>query len=126
MHYYLSVLKKYAVFHGRARRAEYWYFFLFNVIIEIVLSIIEGLAGIAPEADLSILASIYQLAVLIPTIAAGVRRMHDVDKSGWYLLVPIYSLVLALTDGTKGNNKYGSDPKGVNSSSLPLSDGPTN
>jgi len=53
----------------------------------------------------------YQLAILIPSIAVGVRRMHDVNKSGWFILIPIYNLILAVTDGTKGDNKYGHDPK---------------
>ena len=111
MNYYLSVLKKYAVFSGRARRAEYWYFILFNLIIAFGLGLIEGLSGIASGTDESILATIYQFAILIPSIAVGIRRMHDVNKSGWFLLIPIYNLILAATDGTKGDNKYGADPK---------------
>ena len=54
---------------------------------------------------------IYTLAVLIPSIAVGVRRMHDVGKSGWFLLIPIYNLILACTDGVNGDNEYGADPK---------------
>ncbi|GMR18917.1 MAG: hypothetical protein BMS9Abin34_039 [Patescibacteria group bacterium] len=111
MNYYLTVLKKYAVFSGRARRAEYWYFVLFNIIIALVLGLIEGVAGIASGTDESVLNAIYQLAILVPSVAVGVRRMHDVNKSGWFLLIPIYNLILAVTDGTKGDNKYGSDPK---------------
>jgi len=57
------------------------------------------------------LSNIYNLAVLIPGIAVGVRRMHDVGKSGWFLLIPIYNLILACTDGEKGSNLYGLDPK---------------
>lgn len=111
MNWYLEVLKKYAVFNGRARRKEYWMFFLFNLIIAFVLGLIEGIANINPTSDDSILASIYQLAILIPSIAVGVRRMHDVGKSGWFLLIPIYNLILACTEGTKGENEYGADPK---------------
>jgi uncharacterized membrane protein YhaH (DUF805 family) len=113
MNYYITVLKKYAVFDGRARRAEYWYFVLFNIIIVIVLGIIEVMSGSATLSDQSILVRIYDLAVLIPSIAVGIRRMHDVNKSGWYLLIPLYNLILALTDGTKGDNQYGPDPKAV-------------
>jgi uncharacterized membrane protein YhaH (DUF805 family) len=119
MNYYLTVLKKYAVFSGRARRAEYWYFVLFNIIIAFGLGIIEGLSGIASETDESVLASIYQLAIFIPSIAVGVRRMHDVNKSGWFLLIPIYNFILAVTDGTKGDNKYGPDPKATEENKLP-------
>jgi len=111
MNYYLSALKKYAVFNGRARRKEYWYFFLFNIIISLALGLVEGFLGIAPYTERSILGDLYGLAVLLPSIAVGVRRMHDVNKSGWYLLIPIYNLILTLTEGTKGDNEYGSDPK---------------
>jgi uncharacterized membrane protein YhaH (DUF805 family) len=105
MNYYLKVLQNYATFSGRARRSEYWYFFLFNVTISLVL----GFVGRVVEAP--IISSIYSLAVLIPGIAVGVRRMHDVGKSGWFLLIPIYNFILAVTDGDTGNNEYGDDPK---------------
>ncbi len=113
MNWYLQVLKKYAVFAGRARRKEYWMFFLFNLIIAFVLGFIEGIVGIALESDLSVLLTIYQLAVLIPSIAVGVRRMHDTDHSGWWLLVPIVNIVFAVREGTRGDNGFGSDPKAL-------------
>ncbi len=113
MNWYLQVLKKYAVFGGRARRKEYWMFILFNLIIAFVLGFIEGIVGIAPESGQSVLVTIYQLAVLIPTIAVGVRRMHDTDRSGWWLLVPIANIVFAVSEGTRGDNRFGSDPKAV-------------
>jgi len=100
MNWYLDVLKKYAVFNGRARRKEYWMFFLFNLIIVFVLSFIEGMVNSSNNGQ-SILAGIYNLAVLVPSIAVGVRRMHDTDHSGWWLLFPIVNLVFALTEGTK-------------------------
>jgi len=105
MKWYLMVLKKYAVFSGRSRRSEYWYFFLFNVIISIALKITDY------NLSYPILDTIYSLAVLVPSIAVAVRRMHDVNKSGWYCLIPIYNLILACTEGTSGPNDYGSDPK---------------
>jgi len=107
MNWYIEVLKKYAQFTGRARRKEYWYFALFSLIISIVLLIVGAAIG-APFIN-----SLYSLAVLIPSIAVGVRRMHDVDKSGWFILVPIYNLVLACTDSTPGTNEYGPNPKGA-------------
>ena len=113
MNWYLEVLKKYAVFSGRARRKEYWMFVLFNIIIAFVLGFIEGIAGIAPESDQSILVTVYQLAVLIPSIAVGVRRMHDTDHSGWWLLFPIVNLVFAVSEGTRGDNRFGPDPKAI-------------
>ncbi len=98
MNYYLKVLQNYATFGGRARRSEYWYFVLCNFIIAFALGFI-GVMGI------------YSLAVLIPGFAVGVRRMHDVGKSGWFIFIPIYGLILACTEGTKGDNEYGADPK---------------
>lgn len=112
MNYYLEVLKKYAQFDGRARRSEYWYFALFSTIISVVLSYVS-LAINAP-----VLSSIYSLAVLIPSIAVAVRRMHDVGKSGWYCLIPIYNLILAFTEGERGANQYGPDPKDPNAPSM--------
>ena len=105
MNYYLKVLQNYANFNGRARRAEYWYFFLFNMIASIIVGFIGGLM------DFERLGTIYSLAVLLPSIAVGVRRMHDVGKSGWYILIPIYNFILAVTEGDKGPNGYGEDPK---------------
>ena len=105
MNYYIKVIQNYATFNGRARRSEYWYFVLFNLIIGFVLGFIGGLMGT------SVLSNIYVLAVLIPGIAVGVRRMHDVGKSGWFLLIPIYNLILVCTEGVNGINEYGADPK---------------
>ncbi len=106
MEWYLRALKMYAIFEGRARRTEYWMFFLFNFIIGFVLGFIEGFVG-GP----GILGVIYSLAMLIPSIAVGVRRMHDTNHSGWWILFPIVNLIFALTDGSKGDNRFGSDPK---------------
>jgi uncharacterized membrane protein YhaH (DUF805 family) len=105
MNWYLEVLKNYVNFSGRARRKEYWMFFLFNMIISIILNIIAG------AIDFALLGTLYSLAVLLPSIAVGVRRMHDTNRSGWYILIPIYNLVLACTEGDKGENEYGPDPK---------------
>jgi len=105
MNYYVKVLQNYFNFNGRARRSEFWYFTLFNVIISFVLGLVGGFTG------LSIISTIYSLAVLAPSIAVAVRRMHDVGKSGWFVLIPIYNLILAVTEGNKGTNEYGPDPK---------------
>ena len=100
---YLKVLQNYATFKGRASRSEYWYFVLFNVIFSIVLGFVSGIV------DLPILYTIYSLVLLIPSIAVSVRRMHDVGKSGWFVLIPIYGLILACTQGVKGENEYGTE-----------------
>jgi uncharacterized membrane protein YhaH (DUF805 family) len=105
MSYIIKALKAYAVFTGRSRRAEYWYFFLFNVIVGAVFGFIGGLI------NFPLLGNLASLALLVPGIAVGVRRMHDVGKSGWFLLIPIYNLILACTAGVSGQNEYGPDPK---------------
>lgn len=105
MNYYVEVLKKYAVFNGRARRSEYWYFVLFNMIIAIALAVLGKII------QTNIVYNLYSLAVFLPGIAVGVRRMHDIGKSGWFLLIPIYNLVLACTPGESSDNEYGADPK---------------
>jgi uncharacterized membrane protein YhaH (DUF805 family) len=114
MNWYLEVLKKYAVVSGRARRSEYWYFVLFNLIIFIILTIIDYAINSA------ILSTIYSLAVLIPSIAVAVRRLHDTNRTGWWLLIgliPIIGFIVLLIfmvqDSQKGENQYGPNPKGA-------------
>lgn len=114
MHWYLTVLKKYAVFSGRAQRAEYWYFVLFNVIISIALNIVGSILG----DDNGVLGTLYTLAVLIPCLAVSVRRLHDTGRSGWMLLIglipiigTIWLFVLMVLDSNPGDNKYGPNPK---------------
>ena len=108
MKWYLKVVKdNYTNFKDRASRQEYWMFILFNAIFVIALSFIEiFLFGLYS----SILSNIYTLAIMVPGTAAGVRRMHDTGKSGWFLLIPIYNLILAVTSGESGENKYGAPP----------------
>lgn len=121
MSWYLEVLKKYAVFSGRARRAEYWYFVLFNIIVAVVLSLIDTLLGTFNFMQgVGLLSGLYALAVLIPTLAVTVRRLHDIDRTGWWIfinLIPLIGfivlLVFAVTDGTPGSNRYGPNPKGA-------------
>ena len=118
MNWYLEVLRKYAVFDGRARRTEFWFFFLFNCIIGLVLSSIEAIVGITSIAGASIFGSLYMLAVFIPYLAVGVRRLHDTGRSGWWMLisfVPIIGsivlLVFFVQDSQDGHNQYGPNPK---------------
>lgn len=111
MNWFMTVLKKYAVFNGRARRKEYWMFFLVYIIIVIVLSIIGSLMGMGTTSGQNLLVTVFQLAMLVPSIAVGVRRMHDTDHSGWWILLPIVNLIFACTAGTHGDNQFGPDPK---------------
>ena len=120
MNWYLDVLKKYAVFSGRARRKEYWFFVLFNIIASIVLAIVDTMTGTMSEAyGIGLLGGIYSLLVLIPGIAVSVRRLHDTDRSGWWLLLAfipligaIVLLVFMVLDSTPGDNRFGPNPKG--------------
>ena len=114
MNYYVKVLQNYVNFNGRARRSESWYFFLFNVIISFALAII----GTMVSSKLSIVSNIYALAVLLPSIAVAIRRMHDVGKSGWFCLIPIYNIILCATAGNVGDNEYGGDPKAEEGTSV--------
>ena len=130
--YYLLALKKYAVFSGRSQRAEYWYFFLFNFIISFGLAIIDIFIGaFSFKINIGALSGFYALAVLIPYIAVGVRRLHDTNRSGWWLLlgllffVPIINLVTGIVllyfliqDSQTGENRYGSNPKKENKSTI--------
>ncbi|MBV1932283.1 MAG: DUF805 domain-containing protein [Porticoccaceae bacterium] len=113
MNWYLEVLKNYAVFTGRARRTEYWMFVLFNVIIILAIAFIEGMLG-----SIGVVGMTYSLAVLIPSIAVGVRRLHDTDRSGWWLLIGLVPLIGAIVlivfmvlDSSPGQNQYGPNPK---------------
>jgi len=119
MNWYFEVLKKYAVFNGRARRKEYWYFILYNFIFSIVLAVIDGATGsFSPEGGMGLLGGIYTLAVLIPGIAVSVRRLHDTGRSGWWLLIGIIPLIGAIVllvftvqESKPGQNRFGSNPK---------------
>lgn len=121
MQWYLSVLRKYAVFTGRARRKEYWFFLLFNIIIFFILSLIDNMLGtFNAQTGVGVLGSIYWLAILIPSIAVGIRRLHDTGRSGWWLLlvfIPVIGslilLVLMLLNSQPGTNAYGANPKGA-------------
>ncbi|NVO09792.1 MAG: DUF805 domain-containing protein [Bacteroidales bacterium] len=121
MNWYLQVLKKYAEFNGRARRKEYWMFALFNIIFLIVAMIIDNVAKTTiGELPYGLFYFVYAFAVLIPGLAVGVRRLHDVGKSGWMMFlifIPIiggiWLLVLFCMDGVIGQNEYGANPKEI-------------
>ena len=111
--YYLDLLKnKYAEFNGRARRSEYWYFVLFNFIVSLGLGMVDAFIGIG------FLNYVYSLAVIIPGIAVGIRRLHDTGRSGWWLLVGlvpfvgwIILIIFLVQDSQPFDNQYGLNPK---------------
>jgi uncharacterized membrane protein YhaH (DUF805 family) len=123
MYWYLQALKKYTVFSGRARRAEYWQFTIVNIIISLVLSLLLSLlrslgAGVGIQLAFSLLAFVYSLAMILPTLGVAVRRLHDTDHSGWWLFIslvpiigPIVLFVWMVTDSDGGENYYGPNPK---------------
>ena len=119
MNWYIAAIKKYAVFSGRARRKEYWYFVLINILISIGLSLIDGIFGtVNAETGYGLMGSIYSLAILIPSLAVLVRRLHDTSRSAWWVLIGlipvigwIVLLVFAVQDSYPGQNQYGANPK---------------
>ncbi|KXF81889.1 DUF805 domain-containing protein [Enterovibrio coralii] len=119
MDWYIGVLKKYMVFKGRARRKEYWIFILFNMLISLVLSLVDEQFGtFNPEIGIGTLGTIYALFVFLPTLAVTVRRLHDADRTGWWALLGLIPfgvfvlLAMQAFEGTKGENRFGPDPKG--------------
>jgi uncharacterized membrane protein YhaH (DUF805 family) len=119
MNWYLKVLKQFADFNGRARRQEYWMFVLFNLLFVFVAGMLDRVLNLAdPTTGIGPLYGLYILAVFIPGIAVSIRRLHDIGKSGWMLLLAlipiiggIWLLVLMVREGDRGENKYGPDPK---------------
>jgi uncharacterized membrane protein YhaH (DUF805 family) len=105
-----TCFQKYAVFSGRAIRSEYWFFVLFEILVLVALSIVDGLVFGTP----GLLSSIGSLALFLPALAVGVRRLHDIDKSGWWILIgliplvgPIVLIVFFVQQGTPGANRFG-------------------
>ena len=111
-------LTKYADFSDRAPRAEYWWFYLLTVVAYIVSTIVDSVIGTgAALGPYGILSMVVMLGLLIPSLAAGVRRLHDTDRSGWWLLIVfiplagvIVLLIFFVLEGTKGDNRFGADP----------------
>lgn len=110
--YFLDVVKnKYAQFDGRARRSEYWYFMLFNILISM------GIGIVGTFLDLSFLSMIYSLAIFVPGIAVAVRRLHDTGRSGFWILIGLIPLIgvivliVFLVEDSKPANQYGPNPK---------------
>jgi uncharacterized membrane protein YhaH (DUF805 family) len=129
MKWFLDALKnKYATFEGRARRQEYWYFMLFYVLAVVALAIIDNVIGMFnQEAGIGLLSAIFILATFVPTLAVTVRRLHDTDRSGWWILlefIPIVGglilLVFTLLDSQPGANRFGPNPKGVIGTGTPV------
>jgi uncharacterized membrane protein YhaH (DUF805 family) len=117
--YWTGCYRKYATFEGRARRAEYWWYSLFNLIVYLVLIAFGFLIGSSDGSNtvLGGLVGVFILAVFLPTLAVTCRRLHDIGLSGWWQLVGIIPLgglavfIMTVLDGNSGPNKYGPDPR---------------
>jgi uncharacterized membrane protein YhaH (DUF805 family) len=115
----LMPLQKYAVFSGRSRRKEYWWFILFTFVVSLVLGIIDTLAGTYDTTyGIGLVSGLFNLAILVPSIAVNTRRLHDTGKSGWFqllFLIPLVGFILwiiwMVRDSDDGMNQYGPSPK---------------
>jgi len=125
MDWMLMPYRRYVDFSGRSQRKEFWMFYLLVVIVYVVAAILMSMG--APTVDPvtgavsgggamatlgSAILGIFWLGTIVPYIAVAVRRMHDQDRSGWWILVPIANLIFLFIDGTPGPNRFGPDPKG--------------
>ena len=115
-----SCFSKYVTFSGRAPRSEYWFWALFTIGVGVLLRIIDNVLLGAPMASGGILGGLFVLGTFLPAISVAVRRLHDIDRSGWWywiVLVPIIGIILLIvwfcTKGTAGPNRFGTDPLGV-------------
>lgn len=119
MDHYVNAFKKYLEFSGRARRAEYWSFFIVNMVATFALTLMDVIGGtFSKTLGIGLFAGVFSLFILLPSIAVGVRRLHDTNRSAWWLLLalvplvgPLALIVIYCLDGTPGENEYGADPK---------------
>lgn len=123
-----TCFSKYVTFSGRAQRSEFWWFVLFVWLVSIVLSMVDSFVfgttvtteyGFEASTNTPIFSGLFSLAVLLPTISVAVRRLHDINRSGWWYwiaLIPLIGFIVLIvffaTDGTRGANRFGADPKG--------------
>ena len=126
MHWYFDGLKQYAVFSGRARRKEYWFYQLFNCLFVGALLVVDAMTGtMRGKAGLGVLSGLFVLATLLPSLGMWVRRLHDTNRSGWWILIgfiplvgPLIMLVFTLQDSEPSANQYGPNPKALLSDSM--------
>ena len=115
---YLGIFRKYATFSGRARRREYWYALLLNVVVGAIAGIVDAMIFDEDDGNKGLVIGLFGLGVALPMFAVAFRRLHDTGKSGWWLLLqfmPVLQIacfVWLATDGDRGRNRFGPDPKG--------------
>ena len=117
MQWYVEVIRRYSDFRGRARRTEYWMFTLVSVLVSVVLAFVDAVLDLE-VGGFGLLGLFYGLAVLLPSLAVGARRLHDTGRSGWWQLIQIVPVigfivlvVFLATDGHQGANTHGPDPR---------------
>jgi uncharacterized membrane protein YhaH (DUF805 family) len=118
---YLTVLRRFRYFSGRSRRREYWVYILINWVISLMLGFVDGIFGLklgGDDAQIGVLGGLFSLIFFVPNLAVGIRRLHDIGRSGWWtliILIPlvgfIWLLVLDVTDSQPGSNNWGPSPK---------------
>jgi uncharacterized membrane protein YhaH (DUF805 family) len=123
MNYYLLALKGYAIFRGRSRRAEYWYFVLVHIIIMLITTALDFAFDLTIKGEdgepIGIITMIYGILTLFPQLAVSIRRLHDTGRSGWWILIAftIIGIIPLIfwyaTDSEAGNNKFGANPKQI-------------
>lgn len=119
MSWFMTALRKYAVFSGRSRRREYWYFGLFYLILYVVLAMVDGITGSFDfRSGMGVFTGALTLALLVPSLSVSVRRLHDTGRSGWWLLlgiIPVIGAVILIVflaqDSEPGANRFGPNPK---------------
>src|SRR3954470_11771108 len=120
-----TCFQKYVTFSGRARRSELWFFVLFNVIVSIVAGIIDAILGTRNSTGSGLVQSLASLALLLPNLAVGARRLHDTGRTAWWLLIGLVPLVGAIVlivfyvQHSQGDNQYGPSPKAVGGAAYP-------
>ena len=118
MNWFLVALKKYAVFDGRSRRKEYWFFVLFAFLISVALSVVDYMIGTYnAERGIGLLSGVFSLAIFLPGLGVTIRRLHDTGRSGWWILIAIVPLIgevvlliFMVLESHPGTNEYGPSP----------------
>ena len=122
MSWFVGAVKKYAVFAGRARRKEFWFFYLFYVIFALAAAIVDSVLGteysVGETASIGLFSSVFVIAMMLPTFAVLARRLHDIGRSGWWILIglipiigAIVLLIFTVRDSQEGENRFGPNPK---------------
>ena len=119
MNWFFEALRKFAKFSGRSRRSEYWYFTLVYLILAIILSVLDMATGLYDESiGIGVLSAIFAIAMILPSLSVSVRRLHDTNRSGWWLLIALVPLLGAIVllifmvlDSEAGANRFGPNPK---------------